>query len=102
MRFALLLPLIALSACAIPTSRSNLVIITESAAVVEGCKNLGKVDGGIALNQVLLRDQSLDSARARLKIATADLGGTHVVSTVADAKWKGPDTTGTAYECGRR
>lgn len=101
LRPVLLLPLLGLSACAIATSRSNIVVVTDSKAVVEGCTNLGVVDGASALREVLLRDQARDSALARLKIAAADLGGTHVQSSVADIKWKGPDTSGTVYKCSR-
>lgn len=101
LRPVLLLPLLALGACAVATSRSNVVVVTESPIVVEGCTRLGQIDGNSALRQVLLRDQARDSALARLKIAGADLGASHVHSSVADIKWKGPDTSGIAYKCNR-
>lgn len=101
LRSVLLLPLLALSACAVATSRSNVVVVTESAVVVEGCTRLGAIDGSSSLREIQLRDQARDSALARLKIAGADLGASHVHSSVADIKWKGPDMSGIAYKCNR-
>ena len=101
LRSVLLLPLLALGACAVATSRSNVVVVTESPVVVEGCARLGPVDGASSLREIQLRDQARDSALARLKIAGADLGATHVQSTVADIKWKAPDMSGVAFKCSR-
>ncbi len=89
-----------LAACAIPTSRSNIVVLTDSKAVVEPCKSLGEIDGASELHSILVLDKARDATLARLKIRAADLGGTHVLTTVADIKWKGPSTTGTVYKCG--
>lgn len=100
LRFLLLVPVVALSACVIPTSRSNIVVVTDSKAVVEPCKKLGEIDGSSAIGQALLLDKARDAAVARLKVRAAELGGTHVLSSVADIKWKGPDTAGTVYKCG--
>jgi hypothetical protein len=94
--------MLALSACAIPTSRSNIVVITEAQTVVEGCQRLGVIDGGSPLRQVLLVDQQREAALSRLKIAAAEMGGTHVLTPIADIKWKGPDTSGTVFKCVRR
>lgn len=96
---ALVLPVL-LGACAISTSRSNVVILTDNKVVVESCTSLGEIDGASALHPVLILDKARDAAIARLKSRAADLGGTHVLSSVADIKWKGPSTTGTAYKCG--
>ena len=93
------LPLLALAACAIPTSRSNTVVVTDTKAVVDPCKKIGDVDGGSGLGGVLLLDQARDSALARLKVRTAELGGTHVLSPVAALSWKGASTAGIAYSC---
>lgn len=101
LRLGMLLPLLALGACAVATSRTNVVVITESPVVVANCTRLGVVEGSSSLNAIQLRDQRRDSALARLKIGGADLGATHVHSTVADIKWKGPETSGIAYRCGR-
>ena len=98
-RLLFALPLLALGACAIPSSRSNIVVVTENKAVVEPCKRVGDVDGGSGLGGVLLLDQARDSALARLKIRTAELGGTHVLSPVAVLKWNGASTAGVAYSC---
>ena len=89
-----------LGACAIATSRSNIVVLTDSKAVVEPCTKLGEIDGASELQSILVLDKARDAAIARLKIRTADMGGTHVFSTVADIKWKGPSTAGTVYKCG--
>lgn len=95
----LALPLL-LGACAIPTSRSNVVILTDNKAVVESCTSLGEIDGASNLHAVLVLDKARDAAISRLKIRAAELGGTHVLTSVADIKWKGPSTTGTVYKCG--
>jgi hypothetical protein len=99
LRPLLLLPICALAGCAIATSRSNVVVLTDSQVVVEGCAKLGEIDGGSPLGQALLLDQQREAAIARLKIRGADLGGTHVFTTVADIKWKGPETSGQVYRC---
>ena len=96
---AVLLPTL-LGACAIATSRSNIVVLTDSKAVVEPCTKLGEIDGNSELQSILVLDKARDAAISRLKIRTADMGGTHVFSTVADIKWKGPSTAGTVYKCG--
>ncbi|CAN7544191.1 hypothetical protein J2Y55_005366 [Bosea sp. BE125] len=100
LRSLLLLPLLALSACVIPNSRSNTVVVTDTKSVVEKCQKLGELEGASPLGKVLLRDQARDAALARLKAGGAELGATHVESSVADIKWKGPSTAGTAYKCG--
>lgn len=96
----LMLPALMLAACAIPTSRSNIVVLTDSKAVVEPCKSLGEIDGASELHSILVLDKARDATLSRLKIRAADMGGTHVLTTVADIKWKGPATTGTVYKCG--
>lgn len=102
LRLAMLMPLfLALSACVVATSRSSVVVVTESAAVVEGCARLGPIDGTPPFRQVQLRDQARDSAMARLKTMGADLGATHVHSPVANIKWPGVDASGIAYKCSR-
>ncbi|MET3890738.1 hypothetical protein ABIE41_001814 [Bosea sp. OAE506] len=99
-----LLPALALSlllgACAIPTSRTNIVVLTENKSVIEPCTKLGEIDGASELHAVLILDKARDAAIARLKSRAADLGGTHVLTSVADIKWKGPSTSGTVYKCG--
>jgi hypothetical protein len=97
-----LLPLLALTACVTPTSRSNIVVLTDNAGVVEGCASLGPIDGSPPLKEILLRDQAREGAIARLKAGAAERGGTHVKTSVADIKWKGPDTSGIVYRCGKR
>lgn len=89
-----------LGACAIATSRSNIVVLTDSKAVIEPCTKLGEINGDSELQSILVLDKARDAAIARLKIRGADLGGTHVFTTVADIKWKGPSTAGTVYRCG--
>lgn len=96
---ALALPLL-LGACAIPTSRSNIVVLTENKSVVEPCTKLGEIDGASELHAILVLDKAREGAISRLKIRAADMGGTHVLSSVADIKWKGPSTAGTVYKCG--
>ncbi|PZU92930.1 MAG: hypothetical protein DI527_08090 [Chelatococcus sp.] len=98
-RLLLLLPAMLLGACAIHTSRTSVVVLTESKGVVEACTKLGDIDGDSTLAPILLVDQARDSAMARLKIRAADLGGTHVLTSVADPKWKGPDNSGVVYKC---
>lgn len=97
----LLLPALFLGACAYHTSRSSAVVVTDTQGVVEGCTKLGVVDGKSELHSVLLTDTARDTVVTRLKIRGAELGGTHVVSSAADIKWKGPDTSGTVYKCNR-
>lgn len=98
--FLLLAPALALGACAIPNSASNAVVVTDTQAVVETCKRIGNTNGDSGINQALLLDRARDSALARLKIRAAEAGGTHVLSSVADPKWKGPSTDGVIYKCG--
>lgn len=98
--FVLLVPALILGACAIPTSRSNMVVLTDSKAVVEPCKSLGEIDGASELHAILVLDKARDATLSRLKIRAADMGGTHVLTPVADIKWKGPSTSGTVYKCG--
>ncbi len=97
---ALIVPALLLGACAVSTSRSNIVVLTDNKAVVEPCTKLGEIDGAAELHSILVLDKARDAAVSRLKIRAADLGGTHVFSTVADIKWKGPSTAGTVYKCG--
>jgi len=89
-----------LGACAIATSRSNIVVLTDNKSVIEPCTKLGEIDGAAELHSVLVLDKARDATISRLKIRAADLGGTHVFTTVADIKWKGPSTAGTVYKCG--
>lgn len=89
----------ALTACSIPTSRSNMVVVTENKVVVESCTSLGVVDGGLGFDQGLLLDRQRDALVARFKILAADAGGTHVLTPVASLRWTGPDSTGTIYKC---
>ncbi|RDJ20957.1 hypothetical protein DWF00_28930 [Bosea caraganae] len=98
--FLLLAPAFALGACAIPNSASNAVVVTNTQSVVETCKRIGETDGDVGVNQALLLDRARDSALSRLKIRGAEAGGSHVLSDVADLKWKGPSTKGTIYKCG--
>jgi hypothetical protein len=98
--FVALLGTVTLGACAFHTSRTSIVVITDSKSVVEPCTKLGEINGDSTLGAILLTDKARDTAIARLKIRGAELGGTHVFSTVADIKWKGPDTAGTVYKCG--
>ncbi|KRE16963.1 hypothetical protein ASE63_14750 [Bosea sp. Root381] len=95
----LAIPLV-LGACAIPTSRSNIVVLTDSKAVVEPCRQIGEIDGASELHSILVLDKARDATLARLKIRAADMGGTHVLTPVADIKWKGPSTKGIVYKCG--
>ncbi|PTM41295.1 hypothetical protein [Bosea sp. 124] len=97
---ALLVPALMLGACAVPTSRSNIVVLTDNKGVVEPCKQIGEIDGASEMHAILVLDKARDAALARLKIRAADMGGTHVLTPVADIKWKGPSTAGTVYKCG--
>lgn len=97
---ALMVPTLLLAACAIPTSRSNIVVLTDNKAVVESCKSLGDIDGASELHAILVLDKAREATIARLKARAADLGGSHVLTGVADIKWKGPSTSGTVYKCG--
>ncbi|UZF90248.1 DUF4156 domain-containing protein [Bosea sp. NBC_00550] len=98
-RFFILVPALLLGACAYHTSRSSIVVVTDAKGVVENCTKLGEIDGRSDLHSVLLTDTARDSIITRLKIKGAEMGGTHVFSTVADIKWKGPETSGTVYKC---
>lgn len=100
-RILLLLPALFLGACAYHTSRSSAVVVTDTQGVVEGCTRLGVIDGKSDFHAVLLPDTARDTVVTRLKIRGAELGGSHVVSSAADIKWKGPDTSGTVYKCNR-
>lgn len=95
-----LVPACALGACAIPNSASNAVVVTETKEIVESCKRIGDTNGDSGVNQALLLDRARDSALSRLKIRAAEAGGTHVLSSVADPKWKGPSSDGVIYKCG--
>ena len=98
-RLLLILPAVLLGACAVHTSRTSVIVVTDSKGVVEACTRLGEIDGSSTLAPVLLVDQARDSAMTRLKIGAADLGGTHVLTPVADPKWKGTDRSGVVYKC---
>lgn len=97
--FALVLAAIALSACVTPSSRSNQVVLTNNQAVVANCTRVGVVEGSPSHRRILLRDQARDAIMLRLKVGTAEIGGTHVVAAVADPKWPGTDSSGTAFRC---
>lgn len=98
-RALLFAPLLALTACVVPSSRSNIVVVTDNKAVVESCKRLAEINGDSGISQALLLDRARDSALARLKVRAAEAGGTHVLSGVAAHNWKGPSTAGTVYKC---
>lgn len=98
-RFFILLPALLLGACAYHTSRSSIVVVTDAKGVVENCARLGEVDGQDSSQIIMPLDKTRDSVITRLKIAAAELGGTHVLASAADIKWKGPDTKGTVYKC---
>lgn len=98
-RFFILLPALLLGACAHHTSRSSIVVPTDAKSVVENCTKLGEIDGQDSSQSIMPLDKTRDSVITHLKIAAAELGGTHVFTTVADIKWKGPDTKGTVYKC---
>ncbi|KPF73158.1 hypothetical protein IP69_00940 [Bosea sp. AAP35] len=97
---ALIVSALMLGSCAIPTARSNIVVLTDNKAIVEPCTRLGEIDGASELHAILVLDKAREAALSRLKIRGADMGGTHVLSSVADIKWKGPSTSGTVYKCG--
>lgn len=98
-RLLFLLPALMLGACAYHTSRSSMVVVTDAQGVVEGCTSLGKIDGRSGPQMIMPLDKSRDSVITRLKIDAAAMGGTHVLASVAEVKWKGADTTGTVYRC---
>lgn len=98
-RFACLIAAASLAGCAVPSPRANIVVVTTAQAVVEKCTSLGVIDGDSEIGRMLLTDQARDAALRRLKIRAAERDGTHVLSTVADPKWKGPGTGGTLYRC---
>ena len=98
-RLFILLPALLLGACAYHTSRSSIVVVTDAQSVVENCTKLGEIDGQHSSQAIMPLDKTRDSAITRLKIAAAELGGTHVFAKVADIKWKGPETNGTVYKC---
>ena len=98
-RFFILLPALLLGACAYHTSRSSIVVVTDAKSVVENCARLGEVDGQDSSQVIMPLDKTRDSVITRLKIAAAELGGTHVLANAADLKWKGPDTKGAVYKC---
>ena len=95
----LLLPTLALGACAVHNSRSSMVVVTDNQKVVESCAKLGEADGASGFEPVVPIDKSRDTILHRLKIRAAQMDGTHVLSSVADIKWKGPNSTGTVYRC---
>ena len=98
-RLFILLPALLLGACAYHTSRSSIVVMTDAQSVVENCTKLSEIDGQDSSHAIMPLDKTRDSVVARLKIAGAEKGGTHVLATAADIKWKGPDTKGTVYKC---
>ena len=98
-RFFILLPALLLGACAYHTSRSSIVVVTDAKSVVENCTKLGEIDGQDSVQAIMTIDTTRDSVITRLKIRAAEMDGTHVFATVADIKWKGPDTKGTVYKC---
>ncbi len=98
-RFLFLLPALMLGACAYHTSRSSVVVVTDAKGVVENCTDLGKIDGQSQFQAIMPLDKSRDTVIAHLKIRAAEMGGTHVLASVADVKWKGPDAIGTVYKC---
>ena len=98
-RLFMLLPALLLGACAYHTSRSSIVVVTDAQSVVENCTKLGEIDGQDSSQSIMPLDKTRDSVITRLKIAAAEQGGTHVVTKVADIKWKGPETNGTVYKC---
>jgi hypothetical protein len=96
---ALALAASSLAACVTPNSRSNQVVLTGNQAVVAGCSRIGVVEGAPVHRGILLRDQARDAIILRLKLRTAEMGGTHVIAAVADPKWPGTDSSGTAFRC---
>ncbi len=99
LRFAPLLALLLLPACAASKASANKVAITDNKAVVEKCTKVADLDGAPTAGSIMLRDPKRDAAIAKLKAAAAEQGATHVHTTLADIKWKGPDTSGVAYRC---
>jgi hypothetical protein len=98
-RFFILLPALLLGACAYHTSRTSIVVVTDAKSVVENCSKLGEIDGQDSSQLIMTLDKTRDSVVARLKIAAAELGGSHVLASAADIKWKGTDTKGVVYKC---
>lgn len=98
-RFLILLPALLLGSCTYHTSRSSIVVVTDAKSVVESCSKLGEIDGQHSSQVIMTLDKTRDSVVARLKIAAAEMGGSHVLANAADIKWKGPDTKGTVYKC---
>lgn len=98
-RFLILAPALFFGACAYQTSRTSVVVVTDADKVVASCTKLGEIDGVSGYEGFVPVDKTRDIVLARLKIRGAELGGTHVFSTVADVKWKGLKTTGTVYRC---
>lgn len=98
-RFFFLMPVLLLGACTYHNSRSSIVVVTDAKSVVENCTKLGEIDGQDSSHAIMPLDKTRDSVVARLKIAGAEKGGTHVFATAADIKWKGSDTKGTVYRC---
>ncbi len=99
LRSVLILAACGVAACAVPRSRSNMVVVTDNKAIVESCTRIGEINGDSAMGAILLRDSARDSALARLKASAAEQDGTHVLSGVATTSWKGPSTAGTLYKC---
>ncbi len=98
-RFLILLPALLLGACAYQTSRTSIVVVTNTQGVIENCQKLGEIDGDSGFGSVVPLDKMRELTLNRLKIRGADMGGTHVFSDVADIKWAGGKTTGTVYKC---
>lgn len=98
-RFLILLPTLLLGACAYQTSRSSVVVVTDTQGVIENCQKLGEIDGDSGFGAIVPTDKNREMALTRLKIRGAEMGGTHVFSTVADIKWNSGKTTGTVYKC---
>lgn len=98
-RLLVLLPAMLLGACAYHTSRSSMVIVTDAQKVVESCTKIGEIDGAAGFEGYVPIDKARDSILHRLKIRAAEMDGTHVLSSVADIKWKGLKSTGTVYRC---
>jgi len=98
-RLVVLLPALLLGACTYHNSRTSIVVVTDAEKVVESCTKLGEVDGTSGYVGIVPIDKARDTVMTRLKIRGAELDGTHVLSSVADIKWKGPKTTGTVYKC---
>lgn len=99
LRFAPLLALLVLPACAVTRASISKVVVTDSKTVVEKCTKVADLDGSPLASRVMLRDPKRDAAIAKLKSEAAELGATHVQSSLADIKWKGPSMAGVAYKC---